>query len=109
MVRTAKANVPAWVIASSIVLVFLGCRKPDNELGTDLLPNDPVGVVVEQATLRAYTFVDTGGPDQRTYAELGRLLSGSGIRFVADRDRHPGPLDHEQCGARDGHERVVGR
>ncbi|HQW99885.1 MAG TPA: DUF4270 family protein [Flavobacteriales bacterium] len=61
------------MIASSIVLVFLGCRKPDNELGTDLLPNDPVGVVVEQATLRAYTFVD---PAVQT-SGLTRNLVGS--------------------------------
>lgn len=40
-------------------LLVLGCRKPEPDQGLDLLPGDPLGVVVDTFTLHAYTVVDT--------------------------------------------------
>ncbi|MEZ4737982.1 MAG: DUF4270 family protein [Flavobacteriales bacterium] len=39
-------------------LVVTGCRKPDAELGLDLLPGNELGTVVETTPVRAYTFPD---------------------------------------------------
>lgn len=41
------------------VLLAYGCRKPETDLGLDLLPGDPLGVVIDTSTLHAFTFADT--------------------------------------------------
>lgn len=41
------------------LFAITGCRKPDEDLGLDLLPGDPLGVVVDTFELHAYTFADT--------------------------------------------------
>lgn len=42
-----------------VVLTIASCRKPDEDLGLDLLPGDPLGVVVDTFELHAFTFADT--------------------------------------------------
>lgn len=37
----------------------IACRKPDPDQGLDILPGDPLGVVVDSFTLHAFTVVDT--------------------------------------------------
>ena len=46
-----------WVLAA--VLVVTGCRKPEEELGLDLLPGDRLEVGVDSAELHAFTLADT--------------------------------------------------
>lgn len=41
------------------LVVLPGCRKPEEDLGLDLLPGDPLGVVTDTSTLHAFTFADT--------------------------------------------------
>lgn len=48
----------SFVALISLVL-FSGCRKPEPDQGLELLPGDPLGVVVDTFTLQAYTVVDT--------------------------------------------------
>ncbi|MCB0771564.1 MAG: DUF4270 family protein [Flavobacteriales bacterium] len=59
MMRTATASIPAW---GSLLLAFLlllgGCRKPDAELGLDLLPSDELATTVETTPVEAFTFQD---------------------------------------------------
>lgn len=59
MMRTVPASVPSW---GSLLLAFLllasGCRKPDAELGLDLLPSDELGTTVETTSVGAFTFPD---------------------------------------------------
>ncbi|HRH37439.1 MAG TPA: DUF4270 family protein, partial [Flavobacteriales bacterium] len=42
-----------------LALVVSGCRKPDPDIGQDLLPGDPLGTVVDTTALHAFTFADT--------------------------------------------------
>ena len=48
-----------WALPLLAVLVLAGCRKPDDDLGLDLLPGDPLGVVIDTVELHAFTFADT--------------------------------------------------
>ena len=41
------------------VIAFAACRKPDPDAGTGLLPGDPLGTVIDTASLHAYTVADT--------------------------------------------------
>jgi hypothetical protein len=60
MVRFAQARVPfRFIVPLFFGIVLGGCRKPDADLGLDLLPGDELGVEVVEAALRAYTFADT--------------------------------------------------
>ncbi|MEO8589595.1 MAG: DUF4270 family protein, partial [Flavobacteriales bacterium] len=50
----------AWVVLLCVVsIAFAGCKKPDDDLGLDLLPGDPLGLSIDTITLRACTFEDT--------------------------------------------------
>lgn len=40
-------------------ILFAGCKKPEDDLGLDLLPGDPLGLLIDTNTIRAYTFEDT--------------------------------------------------
>ena len=42
-----------------VVLSLVACKKPDEDLGLDLLPGDPLGTTVETTALRAFTVEDT--------------------------------------------------
>ncbi len=54
------AHVPTWGVLLFIGVPLLpGCRKPDEDLGLDLLPGDELGVVFDTAQVRAYVFADT--------------------------------------------------
>lgn len=46
-------------LALVVSLFVTGCRKPDEDLGLDLLPGEPLGVVIDTIELRAFTFADT--------------------------------------------------
>jgi hypothetical protein len=56
-----------------VAITVTACRKPDEDLGLDLLPGDPLGTVVELTDLHAYTLEDTA---VRT-SGLTRQLLGS--------------------------------
>lgn len=47
------------LVALCGTLLFTGCRKPEPDQGLDLLPGDPLGVVVDTFTLHAYTVIDS--------------------------------------------------
>lgn len=36
-----------------------GCRKPDEELGLDILPGDPLGIASDTALVHAFTYLDS--------------------------------------------------
>ncbi|MBK9177731.1 MAG: DUF4270 family protein [Flavobacteriales bacterium] len=40
-------------------MTVVACRKPDPDQGLDILPGDPLGVVVDTFTLHAFTVVDS--------------------------------------------------
>ena len=62
------------LIAGALLFVSLSsCRKPEEDLGLDLLPGDPLGLVIDTVQLHAYTVKDTV---VRTSA-LSRNLLGS--------------------------------
>jgi hypothetical protein len=42
-----------------VVLSLVACKKPDEDLGLDLLPGNPLGTTVETTSLRAFTVEDT--------------------------------------------------
>lgn len=47
------------VVVCTVAIAVSGCKKPEDDLGLDLLPGDPLGVLIDTNTLRAYTFEDT--------------------------------------------------
>lgn len=60
MLRTFRMRVPKVTVMVGLwTLVVTGCRKPDADLGLDILPGDELGLNVVEADLRAYTFADT--------------------------------------------------
>lgn len=60
MMRTVSARPMQWVaLLLGAVMVMVGCRKPEEDLGLDLLPGDPLGLVLDTSTLHAFTFADT--------------------------------------------------
>jgi hypothetical protein len=63
-----------WSVAAFVLLVLLpGCRKPEQDLGLELLPGDPLGVRVESTVIEAFTFV----PEPIRTSGLTRNLLGS--------------------------------
>jgi hypothetical protein len=50
-------NGVALLLCACVVLA--GCRKPEEDLGLDLLPGDPLGVVTDTSSVHAFTFADT--------------------------------------------------
>lgn len=40
-------------------MLAVGCKKPEDDLGLDLLPGDPLGLLIDTNTIRAFTFEDT--------------------------------------------------
>lgn len=64
--RNVLVAAPAWVaLVVACVVIASGCRKPEEDLGLDLLPGEQLGVGMETAVLNAHTFQDsavqTGG------------------------------------------------
>lgn len=55
------------------MLLLVGCRKPEEDLGLDLLPGDPLGVQVRTSPVHAFTFV----PKPIRTSGLTRNLVGS--------------------------------
>lgn len=56
-----------------LVVAASACRKPEDDLGLELLPSDPLGTTVEDVAIRAYSIADTA---IRT-SGLSRHLVGS--------------------------------
>lgn len=56
-------------------VLIAGCKKPDDDLGLDLLPGDPLGSVIDTTRLRAYTFVS----EPLRTSGLTRQLLGSHV------------------------------
>ncbi len=57
---TCAARPCNWAVPLFMALLMVGsCRAPDEDLGLDLLPGDPLGVLVDTTTLKAYSFQDT--------------------------------------------------
>ncbi|MCC6938013.1 MAG: DUF4270 family protein [Flavobacteriales bacterium] len=54
-----KDLVPKGVWALAALLVVTGCRKPEEELGLDLLPGDRLEVSVDTARIHAFTIADS--------------------------------------------------
>lgn len=49
-----------WIALLFGLVVLIGaCRKPDEDLGLELLPSDALGLLEDTATIHAYTFRDT--------------------------------------------------
>lgn len=61
------------ITAWTLVLLVSGCRKPEEDIGLDLLPSDRLEVTVDTAELHAFTVADTS---IRTNA-LSKQLLGS--------------------------------
>ncbi len=58
--RNTVACIPAWGAVLLACAVFLGgCRKPEEDLGLDLLPGDPLGAELDTAALNVFTFADS--------------------------------------------------
>ncbi len=55
------------------ITLAVGCRKPEKDVGLGLLPGDPLGIVVDTATLHAFTFE----PEAIRTSGLTRNLVGS--------------------------------
>lgn len=47
------------VMVGMVLVLLAGCRKPDDDLGLDILPGDELGLSVLESALRAYTFPDS--------------------------------------------------
>ena len=52
---------PGQLVALALTLLFAigGCKKPEQDLGLDLLPGDELGLMVDTATIEAFTYVDS--------------------------------------------------
>ena len=61
------------MLATALTVLIGACKKPDEDLGLDLLPGDPLGTVIDTVQLHAFTFADTA---IRT-SGLSRHLVGS--------------------------------
>lgn len=49
----------SWLAFALLVVALGACRKPEEDLGLDLLPAEPIGSGVETLPVRAYTRPDT--------------------------------------------------
>jgi hypothetical protein len=58
---------------AGFVLLLQACRKPEQDLGLDLLPGDPLGLRLETNEVQAYTFI----PEPIRTSGLTRNLVGS--------------------------------
>ncbi len=60
MSAQASARPAPWVVPFFFLWVIsTGCTKPDKDLGLDLLPGDPLGILVDTATLHVFTYADS--------------------------------------------------
>ncbi|MCW5900129.1 MAG: DUF4270 domain-containing protein [Flavobacteriales bacterium] len=69
-----SARPTRWAVFLLVpALLASACRKPEKDLGLDLLPGDPLGILVDTATLHAFTFQ----PEAIRTSGLTRNLLGS--------------------------------
>ncbi len=69
-----KARPTKWAVFFIMGIVLMpGCRKPEEDLGLELLPGDPLGFVAETAQLDAFMFQE----DSTRTSGLTRNLLGS--------------------------------
>lgn len=54
-----RAQLRSWATFALLVTALLACRKPEEDLGLDLLPAEPLGTTTEVSAVRAYTRPDT--------------------------------------------------
>lgn len=74
MLRNTKVCLPhRGVLLVLCATILFGCRKPDEDLGLDLLPGEELGLSFDTVALRAFTFADSA---IRT-SGLSRNLIGS--------------------------------
>ncbi|MCB0764515.1 MAG: DUF4270 domain-containing protein [Flavobacteriales bacterium] len=60
VLERSSARPAKWVaLLFGVVLISGSCRKPEEDLGLDLLPSDPLGLVLDTTALHAFTFRDT--------------------------------------------------
>lgn len=58
--RNGWAGASVWGAALLIgAVLFTACRKPEADLGLDLLPGDPLGIALDTTTIEAFTFQDS--------------------------------------------------
>ncbi len=63
-----------WAVSAIVLSVLLaGCKKPDDDLGLELLPGDPLGTTVTSSPVHAFTFE----PEAIRTSALTRNLLGS--------------------------------
>jgi hypothetical protein len=74
LIYRSTARPIRWsLFLASLVLVLQACRKPEQDLGLDLLPGDPLGLRIETSPVQAYTFL----PKPIRTSGLTRNLLGS--------------------------------
>ncbi|MCC6542481.1 MAG: DUF4270 family protein [Flavobacteriales bacterium] len=61
------------MLALLVVAVLHACRKPEDDLGLELLPGEPLGLVADTAAMHAFTFEDSAVQT----SGLSRVLVGS--------------------------------
>lgn len=70
--RVGRAN--NWAVSAMVLSVLLaGCKKPDEDLGLELLPGDPLGTTMTSSPVHAFTFE----PEAIRTSGLTRNLLGS--------------------------------
>jgi hypothetical protein len=48
-----------WAVPFMACLLFMACKKPEKDLGLDLLPGDELGLMLDTATIHAFTYADS--------------------------------------------------
>lgn len=71
--RRVKRTSSWSLLAMMFLFLATGCQKPEEDLGLDLLPGDPLNVLVESSPVHAFSFV----PEPIRTSGLTRNLLGS--------------------------------
>ena len=54
------AGLPSRLLLACLAIAVLqGCRKPEDDLGLELLPGEPLGLVADTAVMHGFTFQDS--------------------------------------------------